>query len=1288
MYKRTTLILLLFLVLSGVVKANQVDILESSDKGITLEYTPQSFVSAQKETGVIRVRLADGDLLQTPGRPEIPLKVIVVAIPPGASPSISLLSRESGQVFSGKLPICEKDENAVITSDRQLMSSPDQVLGDPVLTTLSGVRVARIPIFPASIRTNPAQVEIARRVKFRVDFNNNDFTRSTNPVRLNRIAQMVIVNRNQALGWNRLRTSDFDTPFWPQGYLYHFEINQDGMYKLTFEEMIAAGIDLPRAGFPSSQLRLFCNGGTELPLQPGADAPLGLKECAIFVSDDGDSVFGSGDYIIFYGRSTSGWIQDDDGGWNFEQNIYTTRNKYWINLDPSGGGLRMNRIDAGGQSPEITTEYAPYRIHQESERFIYGSSLFSGTGRRWYGYTLDGPPSLQFVFDLIEPDLSDPVEVKFRLVNASSRYSSWIEVRLNEADVLGYSPSTHTSQGERILEGIGQHIHSGVNTISFEQTREMGTAIFDWLEVRYMRKLEGSLTFEEIDFNGVVQYSFTPGAPLWIFDVTDYDMVEYANGSSMTIDQAGRSSRRYHSVTDAGFLKIKNATEYFPPEADIADLWSAGNQVDILLITPDNYWETVEPLKDHYASKSIPLRAARIRLSEIYNRFSGGLLDPAAIRNLLHYAQDFWNKPPDYVVLCGDGDYNYRDIDRPRSENFLPPYENGGTSSDDWFVDFAPDNGDLLPEMVIGRLTATSAWELSNIIEKSIEYSENPYFGTWRNRITMVADDEFGEGSNDEDEHVRGTEDICINYLPDHLEKVRIYLTEYDRKWGRDKPQAAQDLISTINRGTLLVNYMGHGNPTLWAHEHVFVQSRDYAQIEDSRKLPLYVAFTCDWAYWDNPSAQSFPEQLLARQNGGAIGIIASTRLTYAHTNTELARSYFRTQFGPERLTIGETLAFAKQQALISLGPTYHLLGDPALYLGSPRLSGEFLSLNPYPLKPLDVSSLTGRIFNTEGEFNPGYNGEIELALLDTDIPRKYTIIWYDSQGNEHEIILNYSTIGTGVYHGGFTVSDGQFNGSFVVPRDATLGADLGRLHAYFHNDDMDGIIAADSIRYDESVADATDDTPPEIEVFFEHRGYRSGDRISSNPLLIVDVADSSGLNLTGIMGHGIYMIIDGIRQIDLTSAFQYNIDSFQSGSLEQNIGPLEPGMHSIEIQAWDSFNNLSVKTLEVEITDSDGGLMVDRVLNWPNPFREVTNLTFMVNRPVEYEVQVYTVGGRLLRRFEGSTSRAGLVSGVVWDGNDHAGRTVANGVYLYKVIARDDDGHLSEGLGRIAYIR
>lgn len=1292
--KRHTLLLIIFTVSSiggGHLHA-ETTVMASDPGGISFEYFPR-VSSVITEDDTVKIKVHGGDITQIPGEPVVPVRVFTVAVPVGSKPRIELLSRESGTIYTGSLTIFKPDENAIVPRIQKYDDFPNVTVGEFTSGSIAGVPVIRIPIYPLRVSPTERQIDLAKRIAVRVIFNAPENTDFVHPVHVNRLAQLLLLNPDQARFFGKNRTSNLLEPYWPQGFIYRFEIDQEAMYRVNFEDLRSKGVNISPSGIPSGQIRLFGNGGLPLPESTGAEVPVGLVECAILVEDGGDGRFGPGDWLVFYGRGAGGWVFDSDIGWHHESNPYTFKNIYWLNIDPSGGGRRMATIE---DPPAIDTVVTSGESHSylEQDRFIYGRSDFIGAGRRWYSYTFDGPSRLSYSVKLDEPDTDLPAALHVRIVNARTSGSPSPVIRIScngefLEEILIQSSST-TIDGVIQIEIDGDLLRDGINFIEFEQIVSNGKALFDWMDLEYSAHLRGFQTFAGIDFNGNVKYQCENLNDPLIFDVSDHNQVKYAPRQEVTIS-GDNNGRRFFALSTEMLRSVASPfEEYFPPEMDITNTWSHSNQYDILMIMPDVYTDIFEPMMEYYTRRNPPLRSARVPLSEVYNRFSGGLQDPTAIRNFLLYTvYGEWTKSPDYVMFCGDGDYNYRriDLDRSSAKYFFPPFEDLATArcTDDWFVDFDSDSSArVLPEMIIGRLTGSGPFEMESIINKIIAYAEEPEFGTWRNRVTLVADDEYGETTHREIEHILDQENLSREFIPSHMDIAKIYLTEYERELGREKPKSGDDLVNAINRGTLLVSYMGHGNASLWAHEHVFVQSRDLPRIENSTRQPLFLAFTCDWAYWDNPTSQSFPEQLLSMRNGGAIGTIASTRLTYSSSNRALAENYFGNQFGSADNSIGEALAIAKHHALIPLGSTYHLLGDPSIHLATPQLSGEFSLPDPYPLEPLSLSTIHGQVHDAHGNRYEAFSGSLDFIVKDTEIPRVYIIEVDDS----YDISLPYRLPGPLVYRGLFSLNDGEFSGNFVVPVDVTMGSHLGKVYGYFHNNEIDGVLSMDSVAFADRASNAVDSIAPEIEVFFDHRGYRSEDKIGSDPLLIVDVSDASGLNLTGKMGHGISVVIDGSNQIDLTADFSFHQDSHTSGSLSRRIGTLSAGKHDIEVIAWDSFNNFAVKELEIDILDDDDGLILDRVLNWPNPFRESTTLTFVVNRPVEYEVMIFTVGGRRIRDFRGFAADAGMVSDIVWDGRDSAGRSIGNGVFLYKVVVKDLDGGRAEGLGRIAYVR
>ena len=47
----------------------------------------------------------------------------------------------------------------------------------------------------------------------------------------------------------------------------------------------------------------------------------------------------------------------------------------------------------------------------------------------------------------------------------------------------------------------------------------------------------------------------------------------------------------------------------------------------------------------------------------------------------------------------------------------------------------------MIPDLAIGRFPAKSIDDVIAFVEKIIEYENNPKYGMWRQRITLVADD-------------------------------------------------------------------------------------------------------------------------------------------------------------------------------------------------------------------------------------------------------------------------------------------------------------------------------------------------------------------------------------------------------------------------------------------------------------------------------------------------------------------------------------------------------------------
>ncbi len=702
------LILLIGLILGNSLLA-QPRIISQDKSGIILEYIPEFSPPVDLGDGIIDIKLSNGDVEKIIGQPEMPVFMLNIAVPPGSKPTAQLITRTNGKTWSGRLPLFQPD-NLDYAHFTLKPHRVNEYLGDIQLRSFAGVNLARLPIYPVSVGNN--QIEIADKMVIKINFNAPPSPKNYRPLSITNLHRLVLLNPEQAAEWGYMTTSNFEPSFWPQGDIYRFEIDDEGIYRINYSDLLASNVNIPTGGLPSKWIKIYGNGGFELPADPGRRAPLGLKECAIYISDGEDGNFGPGDWLIFYGRGAGGWQVDTTTQTvRYAMNHYSLRNVYWLVIDPAGSGKRMERFHIE-QPAEQTLQSTAIRQHLEPEKFIFGNAIFPGSGVDWYGYTLDGNTRIGFTFYTAGMDTTKPIYLSGRIVNSTYRTTPRIFVKFNNVNIGDFSPEAYTSLGEWKFQIPNSIINEGANNIVFEQVGASNAqSLFDWIELAYFGLLDRPrITESEVGENTVVEYRTLNLSDAWFFDITDHNNVAMERRPSVNIIQS-QIKRRLMVVSPVDFKPIRSIiSKYTLPNTDVPNLWSEANRADVVLITPDAFFGNLKPLVEHLRRRTPSLAGVRIPVSQIYNYFSGGLKDPAAIRNLLHYTKDYWASHPRYVIFCGDGDYNYRDIGRTYQPDLLPPYESGALCTDDWFCDFTPisdDNiSDPLPEMVHGRLPA------------------------------------------------------------------------------------------------------------------------------------------------------------------------------------------------------------------------------------------------------------------------------------------------------------------------------------------------------------------------------------------------------------------------------------------------------------------------------------------------------------------------------------------------------------------------------------------------------
>lgn len=1087
------------------------------------------------------------------------------------------------------------------------------------------------------------------------------------------------------------------------GPWYRITVSEDGIYRLDAQYLSNAGVDV--SSIDPRTIRIHGNGGTEVPENIALPRPIDLVENAIYVEGEADGQFNSGDYILFYGKSPRGWNYNAAARtFNHYINHYTEVNHYWLTF----GGANGRRMADQQSLPDIPT-VIPDRF---TDLVLIENEMVNlvRSGKDWHDLPMNSGTSRTYATTLHGLVQGDPILYRYNLV---SNQSCWFFVR--EGNTLFDSVSINSPGGYLVAQAKPQQaigtITGTQSLLNFSYSAGIsGTGWIDWVEIIYPRRFEAvnnQLRFRSPDTTGIVEYRLEAFGPNpQVFNVTRFDDVRRITGLVGTYqfrstETSGQISE-YCAATVQGFktpsaitrLNNQDLRGYAPPDS-----------VDFIIVTSPEYWSAANRLK---AFREQPeygnLRTLVVDVNQIYNEFGGGIPDITAIRDYLKHSYDKWNPRLRFVLFFGQASYDYKGRLGSRS-SYVPTWQGGverndvySYSTDDFFVMFGL--GSARPFLVSGRLSARSSQEADILVDKLIRYETSSSRDGWSTRMLFVADDRIADGLESffSADHAKSV----VGLTPNEFDKRQIYTGEYPTviSQGRRKPGAYQAIIDEINRGVLAVNYAGHGNPGVWAHESIFVVQTSIPQLVNADKLAVFYAATCNFSQSDDPGRRTGSEFLMNKSDGGAIAAVSATRKVFANENRYLHEGIFlqmfrRDQFGRLLLERPATAMFLfKGLSNSDNSQKFFFMGDPTMRFQFPKGFAAIDSINgdpmdggatPAQLKALARVTVTGTIRDTQNQPEPNFTGVSTLIVNDASRLRTYT---------EEGSPFTYTAPGGTIFRGQNSVRDGMFTAVFVVPKDIAYADSTtrGRMLLYFSNDSGDGIGYTGNVHVGGTDSSAVNDAQgPGISIFLDSRGFRSGDVVSEDPDLLVDLADSNGINtsVTGI-GHRIEAWLNNSAQsTDMTEFYSSKLDNYREGTVQYKLKGLPLGRNSVRVRAWDTFNNSSVAETFFEVASSDQLKIID-LFNYPNPFSGGTSFTFRQNQlsPLNVAVKVYTLAGRLIQNIEFSSSGEPFIR-IPWDGRDRDGDVLANGVYLYKVTVKTMDGRFtSEAISKLSVLK
>ncbi|GAB3740791.1 type IX secretion system sortase PorU [Hymenobacter agri] len=1140
------------------------------------------------------------------------------------------------------------------------------------------------------------------------------------------------------------------------GDWFKIGVAESGIYKLDKTTLSKMGLNV--ATLNPNNFHLYGNSMGILPQPNATPRPDDLAENNIlFVSSNNNNVLDDDEYFLFYSPGAHTW-EAQGGMFRHRNNIYTDTTYYFVGAN-SRAGLRVPTVAALPATGASTVSTFTYRAFYEHDlaNLLHSGRMWVGEGFRAGGQqdiTLAGIP------DLVT---TTPVRV-YTAVLASSATNSSFQATLNGTALgsltLGARPTCDycavatTSQSilQATLANTGNDLKVG---LTYNSSDASAAGYLDYLDLNAERQLR--MNGAQLEFrtlanigagarNRYVLTGTTAATQVW--DVTNPRRPLARPLDAGAVVAPADTVREFVALERGGAFAVPRAFGKVPNQNLHA--LNLDQRLDLVIVTAPVFRAQAQRLADYRALHD-NLRAAVVTTSEIYNEYGSGGQDVTAIRDFMK--QIYQRASPGkhlQLLLFGDASFDYKsdpynnkdfeptwwrdrvpfksdaDFDKA-NQNYVPTYESresltafGGTSSyssDDYYALLDDDEGEWneitpgteLLDIGVGRLPVrqpkgelTNTDQARTMVDKVKSYDADAAFGKWRNRITLVSDD----GNNDLFVGA-GSELIADIIQTNHpaYNVHKVYLDLYPQlsvAAGQRSPQCNQAIDQSVEQGSLIINYLGHGGPKGWADEQI-VSNASVMALRNVNNLTFFTTGTCDFSTYDNPDFTSAGEQLLTDNiSGGAIGLFTTTRVVEAGANAELNKAYFNRVLQP--LSTGQypaigTAIMTSKNAYPGLGQpgvinnrNYSLLADPSMTLAYPRQTVELDSIrrrNPKgawvtadTLLALSRVRLHGKVLNG-GALNTNFTGRAQVIIYD----KPTTVMTLgDEVGKAYSgpddaprpVVVQESVI----YGGQAEVVNGQFSLSFVVPKDINYSVGVGKISLYAfdtgHDVDANGYQVP-------KVGGAykgapTDTKPPEINLFMDSEQFAFGGLTAQNTTLLARLQDESGINTTGAgIGHDITAIIDRdpSKLLVLNDTYVASVGDFTTGRVNNPYKDLAPGPHTITLKAWDTYNNSAERTVEFVVAH-DEKLALDHVLNYPNPFAHHTTFFFEHNQAgaepdnLDVQVQIFTVAGHLVRTLNTSVATTdGYSRSLSWDGRDDFDDPLAKGVYVYRLTVR-----------------
>lgn len=1110
------------------------------------------------------------------------------------------------------------------------------------------------------------------------------------------------------------------------GDWFKVALPESGIYKLTYNDLKDLGVNV--STIDPRQIRIYHNGGGVLPEMNAEARYDDLVEIPIHVSGEADGSFDASDYILFYGRGPVIWkYNTNKGAFEHVQNPYDDYSYAFV-VTGQGAGKRITEASSIASSAnEVVSQFLDYQVHEEDKY-----SLFR-VGRTYYGDKLEGNSSLNLNFEFPNAVTSRPAQIKTELAGrnySAASFNLLVDGMMKANYQIPVTPSSSDIVYAQSTGGwVTANPAGNTMAITLKHTTNSSTTsdgYVDYLSVNAWRNLKfvgSQMLFrnpEAAIINKVYEYHLADASQqVQVWDVTDPVTPKVVKGQLskgvFSFKVMGNRDNEYCAFNGSSYCSATMIGK-----VDNQNLHSL-RDVDFLIVTHPDFMEAAERVKTIHSQLDPELTIGIATPEQIYNEFSCGAKDITAIRDfcrMLYLDSDIGHRLK-YLLLLGDCSYDYKN--RNGLVDFVPSYEtvkslrmDSTFVTDDYFGFMDQNEGDIdasLADIGIGRFPVSTLEQAHQIVDKIERYvvKDANTMKSWRNVVTFFTDDEGGFVDSAESMAAMlptvGGEGIVVD---------KIYLDAYPQissPGGSIAPEVNAALNNRMEKGTLVLNYTGHGGEVQLAEEKI-LQRKDVDSWRNGPMYPLMITGTCEFSRYDDHTRTSLGEYAFLNQYGGMVAMFTTSRVTYGPHNLQFNKGVYSNLFrinGGELYRLGDVYRMAKTNGT-EREKRYVFFGDPALRLVYPAWKVETLSINghaaDYALDSIQINDtvwesfpvyndtiralqpveIQGVVKDYNNNVASNFNGVVTVTVYDKEAELS-TLGSQDAGGS----VINFKLRNSMIFSGKTEVKNGYFKIDFIVPRDIAYRYGQGLINYYATDYKVDANGNCDSFIiggfYDEAYAD---NEAPEIQLFIDDTLFVSGGLTGESPTLLAFVEDESGINTTGAgIGHDIMATLSGPSKNSycLNDYYVSGIDNPGKGQIAFRMQNLVDGDYTLTLKVWDIYNNSNTASIDFTVVHSDG-MMIENLFNLPNPVRYETDFVFdhnQVGNNMKVDVYIYDIMGRwvtTLSETVGGTSTR--IEPIHWNCRGAHGEVLRNGVYVYRIVATNDKGETASMVSKL----